>query len=106
MFLTAIIAAATLQSSGMDALPAYDLQVTAPSVEYTASFHEDGTYSSDVGIHGTWEVIDGELCTTRSTGEHACEALMDVPAEAGTSWTGTNTAGEEVTFTLVERHDH
>ena len=103
MFLTAIIAAATLQSSGMDALLQYDLHVASPAGEYTVSFHEDGTYTSNAGIEGTWEVVDGELCTTRSTGEHACEALMDVPAEAGTSWTGTNTAGQEVTFTLVER---
>lgn len=103
MFLTAIAAAAALQASGMDALLQYDLQVTSPSGEYVVSFSEDGTYTSNVGIEGTWEVVDGELCTTRSTGEHACEALMDVPAEAGTSWTGTNTAGQEVTFTLIER---
>lgn len=103
MLLTTILATLTLQTSGMDALLQYDLHVASPSGEYTVTFNGDGTYTSNVGIEGTWEVVEGELCTTRSTGEHACQPLADAPAEAGASWTGTNTAGETVTFTLVER---
>lgn len=106
MLLTTLFAAASLQAAGMDPLMHNDLHVSAPSGEYTVSFHEDGSYTTDVGISGTWEVVDGEICTTRATGEHACQPDVDQDLGTGDSWTGVNAAGETVTFTLVARDGH
>ncbi|MEE2566764.1 hypothetical protein [Hyphobacterium marinum] len=98
-----ILAALLLQASGMQPLFDHGLQVSSDSVTYVVFFEEDGRYSTSVGIHGTWEIVDGELCTTRSTGEHNCQPLMMDGLETGSSWTGENAAGETVTFTLVPR---
>lgn len=98
-----ILAALLLQASGMQPLFDYGLQVSAGEVTYVVFFEADGSYATNVGIHGTWEIVDGELCTTRSTGEHNCQPLMMDGLETGASWTGENAAGETVTFTLVAR---
>tara|TARA_R110002072_G_scaffold84304_3_gene191082 strand:+ start:596 stop:907 length:312 start_codon:yes stop_codon:yes gene_type:complete len=98
-----MIAALLLQASGMEPLFSNGLQVSAGDTTYVVFFEEDGSYSTTVGIAGTWEVVDGELCTTRTTGEHNCQPIMTDGLETGATWTGENAAGETVTFTLVPR---
>lgn len=98
-----MIAALFLQATGMEPLFNNGLQVSSDTVTYVVFFEQDGSYSSTVGISGTWEITDGELCTTRATGEHNCQPMMLDGLETGSSWTGENAAGETVTFTLVPR---
>lgn len=101
--LLSMIAALFLQATGMQPLFDNGLQVSSGDVTYVVLFEEDGSYTTDVGIEGTWEIVDGELCTTRTTGEHNCQPMMVDGLETGASWTGENSAGETVTFTLVAR---
>ncbi|MGP1274167.1 MAG: hypothetical protein ACQRW7_01965 [Caulobacterales bacterium] len=103
------ILAASLALTGADdhgasveALVENALRVESPSVTYTVRLNADGTYSSDVGISGTWEVQGDELCTSRSTGETNCQPIQE-GLGLGDSWQGENTAGETVTFTIVPR---
>lgn len=98
-----ILAALVLQASGMQPLFDNGLQVSSDAVTYVVFFEEDGSYTTTVGIRGTWEIVDGELCTTRSTGEHNCQPMMTEGLETGASWTGENATGETVTFTLVPK---
>ncbi len=84
----------------MDAVLANGLKIESASMSYTVTFNEDGTYTTDVGIEGTWELNDGELCTTRSTGEPNCQPLLEGKG-SGDSWEGENAAGEAVTVTIL-----
>ncbi|WP_300526799.1 hypothetical protein [Maricaulis sp.] len=100
MILTAMLAATALQ---MDALLEHGLQITTPSVTYTTFFNADGTYTTDVGIEGTWEMRGDEICVVRSTGEGGC-APVQADAALGDTWEGINAAtGETVTYTIVPR---
>ena len=62
-------------------------------------FAEDGTYTSDAGISGTWTLEGQTVCVTRSTGESSCN---DVPegVTVGSSWPSKNALGEDVTLTI------
>ena len=62
-------------------------------------FAEDGTYTSDAGISGTWTLEGQTVCVTRSTGESSCN---DVPEDVtvGSSWPSTNALGQDVTLTI------
>ncbi len=88
--------------ASVDALLEHALRVEGGGVIYTVMLEADGTYSSDVGISGTWEVQGDELCTSRATGETNCQPIQE-GLELGDSWEGENTAGETVTFTIVPR---
>lgn len=102
IFTTLAVSAAMLQS-GADILLDHGLQVTTSAGSYTTYFNADGTYTSDVGIEGTWTVEGDEICVVRSTGESGCAPLQD-GAGLGDSWEGVNAAtGETVTYTVVPR---
>ncbi|MCC5980405.1 MAG: hypothetical protein JJU26_01670 [Oceanicaulis sp.] len=88
--------------TSVDALIEHALRVEGGGVTYTVILDADGTYSSDVGISGTWEVQGDELCTSRATGETNCQPIQEGLA-LGDSWEGENAAGETVTFTIVPR---
>ncbi len=89
-------------SATVAALVEHALRVEGGAVTYTVMLNEDGTYTSDVGISGTWELQGDQLCTSRSTGETNCQPLQE-GLGLGDSWQGENTAGETVTFTIVPR---
>ena len=103
MTLTTLLAALAVQAGPMDALVENALQISAGDVTYHTYFESDGTYTTDIGISGTWQVQGSEICVVRSTGESGCAPLQDGVA-LGDTWQGTNAAtGETVTYTIVPR---
>ncbi len=103
MTLTTILAALAVQAGPMDALVENALQISAGDVTYHTYFESDGSYTTDIGISGTWEIVDGEICVVRSTGESGCQPLQE-GVSLGDSWTGINAAtGDTVTYTIVPR---
>lgn len=104
MTLTMIAAAFALLSTPAETLVENALQIHAGEVTYTTFFEADGTYTTDVGITGTWTLTDGSMCVVRSTGESGCQPVADTLA-LGDSWEGVNPAtGATVTYTVVARH--
>lgn len=103
MLLNSIILAAALQASPIQPLLDNALQVASDAGSYVTYFSEDGTYTTDVGITGTWQVAGDELCVTRSTGESGC-APIEPGLALGSSWTAPNAAtGAMVTYTIIAR---
>jgi hypothetical protein len=103
MTLTTILAAMAVLSGPMDALLDNALQISTDTITYHTYFNADGSYTTDIGITGTWTVEGTEVCVTRSTGEHGCAPLQENVA-LGDSWTGINAAtGDTVTYTVVAR---
>lgn len=89
-------------AGSIEALVEHALRVDGGGMTYTVMLNEDGTYSSDVGISGTWHVDGSQLCTSRASGESNCQPIQE-GLGLGDSWEGENTAGETVTFTIVPR---
>ncbi|WP_297732921.1 hypothetical protein [uncultured Maricaulis sp.] len=103
MLISSLLLATALQASPVDTLVANALQVSTAQGSYITYFEADGTYTTNIGISGTWWVDGNELCVERSTGEGGCAPLGDAE-EVGSSWTGENAAtGEMVTYTIVAR---
>ena len=73
--------------------------VAGPDGTLRVDFAEDGTYTSDAGISGTWTLEGQTVCVTRSTGESNCN---DIPADVtvGSSWPSQNALGQDVTLTI------
>ncbi|MDG1417958.1 MAG: hypothetical protein P8J78_12775 [Maricaulis sp.] len=107
MTLTTLMASAALSfmihDPAMDTLIANAIQVQAGDVTYTTFFESDGSYTTDVGITGTWHVDGDQLCIQRSSGEGGCQPLQ-ADLNVGDSWSGINAAtGATVTYTIVTR---
>lgn len=103
MLLTTIATALIMQASPAEMLVENALQVSTAQGSYTTYFNADGTYTTDVGIEGSWEVQGDEVCVERSTGEQGCAPIQE-NLEVGASWEGENAAtGETVTYTIVAR---
>ncbi|MHA6289565.1 hypothetical protein [Maricaulis sp. CAU 1757] len=97
------LAAFILAQVSTDVLTENALEISGPAGSYTTYFETDGTYTTSIGISGTWEVVDGEICVVRSTGEAGCVPMRE-DAELGDSWDGVNAAtGITVTYTIVAR---
>jgi hypothetical protein len=63
---------------------------------YVVTFTQDGAYTTNNGIHGTWKLEGGKLCVMRSTGEANCvDAKTD--AKPGDTWKAQDAAGHPVT---------
>lgn len=100
MLITTLAATLLLQSA-TDVLVANALEVSTSQGSYVTYFNADGTYTTNVGIAGTWWLEGGELCVQRSTGEGGCAPLQE-GLSVGDSWTAENpTTGETVTYTIV-----
>jgi len=67
---------------------------------FVVTFHDDGTYTTDGPIHGTWAMKGKQMCVTRSTGESNC---MDYKADAkpGDSYKSEDAAKKPVTITIL-----
>lgn len=103
MTLTMIAAAFALLSTPTETLVENALQIQAGEMTYTTFFEADGTYTTDIGIAGTWTLSDGQMCVERSTGEAGCQPVAENLA-LGDSWEGTNpTTGVTVTYTIIAR---
>ena len=103
MILTTLAMSAALLQADASALLENALQVSSSQGSYVTYFNADGTYTTNVGISGTWEIRGAEICVVRSTGESGCAPLQD-DVSLGDSWEGTNAAtGETVTYTIVAR---
>jgi len=62
---------------------------------YTVTFKQDGSYTTDVGVQGTWKVEGMKLCVKRTTGESNClDAKLD--AKPGDTWKSQDAAGNAV----------
>jgi hypothetical protein len=96
--------AATLLLQGMASDPLIEnaLQVSGPEGEYVVFFEADGTYTTNVGISGSWHLDGDEFCVERASGAANCQPLM-ADLSVGDSWTGQNANGDDVTFTLIAR---
>lgn len=63
---------------------------------YTVMFKDDGSYTTDAGVMGTWALQGAKLCVKRSTGEASCvDAKLD--AKPGDTWKSMDAAGRPVT---------
>ena len=62
MLISSIILAATLQASPVQPLLDNALEVSSDAGSYITYFNADGTYTTNVGISGTWHVEGDELC--------------------------------------------
>jgi len=103
MLISSLLLATALQASPVDTLVANALEVSTTQGSYITYFDADGTYTTNIGISGTWWVNGNELCFERSTGEGGCAPLGEAEA-VGASWSGVNAAtGETVTYTIVTR---
>lgn len=79
------------------------IAVEGPGGQYMTYFSASGRYTTDVGIHGHWEVRDGDFCVTRDgSTDETCQPLL-TNVQLGDQWTGENAAGDTVVFTLVPR---
>ena len=106
MFLTTLAISAAMLQADASVLVENALQISSSAGSYVTYFNADGTYTSNIGIEGTWEVDGSEICVVRSTGESGCAPLMD-NVGLGDSWEGVNAAtGETVTYTVVARDTH
>lgn len=85
--------------STLDEVKTNGLTVTSASVTYTVTLSDDGSYTTDVGIEGTWEQDGDDLCFTRTTGESNCQELPEGKV-SGDSWDAENAAGEAVTVSI------
>jgi hypothetical protein len=108
MTLTTLLATAALSiasfDSGISVLTTNAIQVDTAAGSYTTFFEPDGTYTTTVGITGTWRIDGDQLCIERSTGEGGCQPLQ-ADLELGDTWTGTNSAtNETVTYTIIARN--
>lgn len=72
-----IAAAVLLQASAADTLVENALHISTSQGEYTTYFNADGTYSTSIGISGSWWLEGSELCVQRSTGEGGCQPLQE-----------------------------
>ncbi|MEC9249275.1 MAG: hypothetical protein VX501_01390 [Pseudomonadota bacterium] len=103
MILTTLAMTAALVQADASALLENALQISSSQGTYVTYFNPDGTYTTNIGISGTWQVQGSEICVVRSTGESGCAPLQDGVA-LGDTWQGTNAAtGETVTYTIVPR---
>ncbi|WP_339744614.1 hypothetical protein [uncultured Maricaulis sp.] len=101
--ITMMLAALALMSTPAETLVDNALQIQAGEITYTTFFEADGTYTTDVGISGTWSISDGQMCVVRSTGESGCQPVAESLA-LGDSWEGVNPAtGATVTYTVIAR---
>ena len=102
LFTTALLTAAMFDATTLESMTTNAVHIQAGDVSYTTYFDADGTYYTDNGITGTWEITDNQLCVERSTGEANCQPVP--PGKVvGDSWSGENAAGVTVTVTIVER---
>ncbi len=97
-----LAAALLFQSMATDALVENALEVSGPEGAYTVFFEADGSYTTNVGIAGSWHVDGDQFCVERDSGAANCQPLM-ADLAVGDSWTGQNANGDEVTFTLIAR---
>jgi hypothetical protein len=107
MTMTTLLASAALSfaafDSGISGLVDNAIQVDTAAGSYVTYFNLDGSYTTTVGITGTWRIEGDQLCIERSTGEGGCQPLQ-AELELGDTWTGTNSAtGETVTYTIIAR---
>jgi len=103
MFMISMTAALLLQASPVDVLVDNALEVSTSQGSYITYFNADGTYTTNIGVEGSWHVEGDNLCVQRSTGEGGC-APMQPGLEAGASWQNENpTTGETVTYTIITR---
>ncbi len=94
-----------LAGAALAALPSvlqHPWKVTrADGSSFMVTFMEDGSYTTDVGVHGVWKLSGDQLCVTRSTGESNCiEAKAD--AHPGDTWKSQDAAGAAVTVELEQ----
>ena len=90
MTLTLIAAAFALLSTPAETLVENALHIQAGEMSYTTFFEADGSYTTDVGIAGTWTLVDGEMCVVRSTGESGCprcRGILLLRPAAGSTFT-------------------
>lgn len=83
--------------------------VDAGGMVYKTYYADDGTFESDLGAYGvatgTWEVVDGQLCTTSETGPQPGTQCRDTDTrEIGEEWEVDSPMGP-MTATLVEGKD-
>lgn len=69
-------------------------------------FAEDGTFTTDAGVSGTWRTTDAALCIAPnaedgSAGEEDCTAMSGEVHGVGDTWTMTGSDGEEFTVALT-----
>ena len=103
MLISSIILAATLQASPVQPLLDNALEVSSDAGSYITYFNADGTYTTNVGISGTWHVEGDELCVVRATGEAGC-APIEPGLSLGSTWTAPNAAtGAMVTYIIIAR---
>ncbi len=103
MIITTLAAAVLLQASAADILVENALHISTSQGEYTTYFNADGTYTTSIGIGGSWWLEGSDLCVQRSTGEGGCQPLQE-GLSLGDSWQAENpTIGETVTYTIVAR---
>jgi len=103
MILTTLAMSAAMLQADVNALIENALQISSSQGNYVTYFNADGTYTTNIGISGTWEIRGAEICVVRTTGESGCAPLQD-GVSLGDSWEGTNAAtGETVTYTIVAR---
>ena len=62
------------------------------------TLNDDGTYTSDKGVTGTWKIDGDSLCVKRDSGESNCMPYS-ADAKPGDSWQSENANGEPVTIT-------
>ncbi|TNE60191.1 MAG: hypothetical protein EP340_00375 [Alphaproteobacteria bacterium] len=83
----------------LDEVIANGMTIETADVTYTVTMSEDGSYTTDIGIEGTWEQNGDEVCFTRTTGESSCQVLPEGKA-SGDSWEGETAAGDSATITI------
>ncbi|WP_203292490.1 hypothetical protein [Maricaulis parjimensis] len=103
MIVTTMAMAILLQGSAADILVENALEISTSAGSYITYFNEDGTYTTTIGVEGTWWLEGSDLCVQRSTGEGGCQPLQE-GLGLGDTWDAENpTMGVTVTYTIVPR---
>ncbi|TNE35899.1 MAG: hypothetical protein EP347_12265 [Alphaproteobacteria bacterium] len=98
-FSLSVLFAAPAFAGTLEEVIANGMTIETANATYTVTLNDDGTYTTDIGIEGTWEQSGDEICFTRTTGESSCQVLPDGKV-SGDSWEGETAAGESATVTI------
>lgn len=64
--------------------------------------NEDGSFTTSVGLAGTYVEGEGKICITPADGEEVCSTYADETRSTGDVFTATGDDGTQFTVTIVE----
>lgn len=100
MSAVAALSGTAFANDTMDAmLGASVVYAYADGTVVTATYSDDGTYTTDSAGGGTWTLEGDELCITTDSGAAGC-TMLEAGHAVGDSWQGVDAFGNAVTISI------